>query len=318
MDQTLIQKVEEPVVEDIYLIGTKYITEKQIGSGTFGVVFVGRNKDTGEKVAIKIESESAKHPQLEFEAKVINRLNNSKVYGVPRIKWFGKQDKYNIMVSSLLGPSLDEFFIACGKKFTLKTVLMLGVQLLYRIEHIHNAGILHRDIKPNNFLMGIGSTGGTVFAIDFGLSKKYITTNGEHIKYNDKKKLLGTARYMSVNCHIGVEQSRRDDMESLGYMFIYFLKGILPWQGLTGPPAEKYGKICKKKTNISHQTLCVGLPKEFINYFDHVKSLNFSAAPDYKLLRLIFKRLMKKEGFVDDGIFDWSNLPQFNCTNFNN
>lgn len=147
--------------------------------------------------------------------------------------WFGVEGDYNAMVMDLLGQSLEDLFTQSKRMFSLKTVLMLADQILQRIEFLHQNHFIHRDIKPDNFLMGLGKTKHIVYIIDFGLSKRYRDPKtGEHIQYKDGKELTGTARYASVNTHLGIEQSRRDDLESIGYILIYLLKGSLPWMGL--------------------------------------------------------------------------------------
>lgn len=146
-----------------------------------------------------------------------------------------------MMVLELLGPSLEDLFNMCEKRFTLKTTLMVGVQMLELIRYVHSKETLHRDIKPDNFLIGYRNNSKKVYMIDFGLSRKYRTPKGDHIGYKDNKTLTGTARYVSINTHIGIEQSRRDDLESFIYVLIYFLKGSLPWQNLkAADKKEKY------------------------------------------------------------------------------
>lgn len=163
--------------------------------------------------------------------------------------WCGQESEYNVLVMELLGQNLEELFNACNRKFSLKTVLMLADQLIQNIEYLHFKNYVHRDVKPENFLMGLGQKMNQLFMIDFGLSKRYRDTKTfEHIPYRENKPLIGTARYASINTHKGIEQSRRDDIEALCYLFIYFLKGTLPWQGLKAKSKdEKYKRIKENK-----------------------------------------------------------------------
>jgi len=295
------------------LIDNRFLLENEIGRGSFGRVFIGQDVTTNEKVAIKVEAVDTKHPQLVMEAKIIAALshphksNSEKISAVPSLKWCGTAYGYNIMVCNLLGPSLDDQFQKCNKKFSLKTTIMLGIQMLRRVEHIHDRGFVHRDLKPGNFLMGVGKKANVVYAIDFGLSKKFRDSRtGRHITYSDTKNLLGTARYASINNHMGIEQSRRDDLESLGYLLIYFLKGVLPWQGITGTSTkDKYNRICHIKTNTSSKALCKGLPAEFVKYFNYVKALSFEDLPNYKYLRTLFRDILTHNGLRYDCEFDW-------------
>ncbi|KAL8208456.1 hypothetical protein R6Q57_007868 [Mikania cordata] len=210
----------------------------------------------------------------------------------------------------LLGPSLEDLFNFCSRKLSLKTVLMLADQMINRIEFVHSKSFLHRDIKPDNFLMGLGRRANQVYIIDFGLVKKYRdTTTHQHIPYRDNKNLTGTARYASMNTHLGIEQSRRDDLESLGYVLMYFLRGSLPWQGLkAGNKKQKYEKISEKKVSTSIEALCRGYPTEFASYFHYCRSLRFEDKPDYAYLKRIFRDLFIREGFQFDYVFDWTIL----------
>lgn len=186
--------------------------------------------------------------------------------GIPEVFWYGIEGDYKALVMELLGQSLEDLFQFCNRKLTLKTTCMLADQMISRLEYMHNQNFIHRDMKPDNFLMGTSRN--QVYLIDFGLSKRYKDPKtGQHIAYKDKKSLTGTARYASVNTHVGIEQSRRDDLESIGYILIYFLKGVLPWQGLAGKTKdEKYDRIKDKKISTTVETLTKGLPEEFARY----------------------------------------------------
>lgn len=172
--------------------------------------------------------------------------------------------------------------------------------------------LIHRDIKPDNFLMGFGQFSRYVFMIDFGLAKRYRSPrSGRHIPYREDKSLTGTARYASINAHLGIEQSRRDDLESLGFVLMYFLRGTLPWQGLKAKTKkEKYDKITEKKISTSIDSLCRGYPEEFATYMNYCRSLRFDDKPDYNYLRRLFRSLFRKNGFRFDYVYDWTTKEQ--------
>ncbi|XP_031271149.1 casein kinase 1-like protein 10 isoform X1 [Pistacia vera] len=290
------------------VIGGKFKLGRKIGSGSFGELYLGVNVQSGEEVAVKLESVKTKHPQLHYESKLYMLLQGGT--GIPHLKWFGVEGEYNVMVIDLLGPSLEDLFNYCNRKFTLKTVLMLADQLINRVEYMHSRGFLHRDIKPDNFLMGLGRKSNQVYIIDYGLAKKYrdLQTH-KHIPYRENKNLTGTARYASVNTHLGVEQSRRDDLESLGYVLMYFLRGSLPWQGLkAGTKKQKYDKISEKKMLTPIEVLCKSYPSEFTSYFHYCRSLRFEDKPDYSYLKRLFRDLFIREGYQFDYVFDWTIL----------
>jgi casein kinase 1/casein kinase I family protein HRR25 len=282
----------------------------KIGSGSFGDIYHGTNITTGEEVAIKLESTASKHPQLIRETKIYRSLSG--VVGIPNVRWYGTEGDYNVMVIDLLGKSLEDLFTDCSRRFSLKTTLMLADQMLCRLEIIHAKCYIHRDIKPDNFLMGRGVFHHIMHVIDFGLAKLYRDPRTHrHIAYKEGKNLTGTARYASVNTHMGIEQSRRDDLESIGYILVYFLRGSLPWQGLkAATKKQKYEKIMEKKVSTSLEQLCKNLPMELRLYFEHVKSLGFDDRPDYDYLKRLFRELFFRKGFTYDSIFDWDVVSQ--------
>ncbi|XP_075500832.1 casein kinase 1-like protein 10 isoform X1 [Primulina tabacum] len=299
-----------------HVVGGKFKLGRKIGSGSFGELYLGVNIQTGEEVGIKLESVKTKHPQLHYESKIYTHLQGGT--GIPNLKWFGVEAEYNVMVIDLLGPSLEDLFNYCNRKLSLKTVLMLADQLINRVEYMHSKGFLHRDIKPDNFLMGLGRKANQVYVIDYGLAKKYrdLQTH-KHVPYRENKNLTGTARYASVNTHLGVEQSRRDDLESLGYVLMYFLRGSLPWQGLkAGTKKQKYDKISEKKMLTPIEMLCKSYPSEFISYFHYCRSLRFEDKPDYSYLKRLFRDLFIREGYQFDYVFDWTILkyPQIGAS----
>ena len=228
-------------------VGGLYTLGKKIGSGSFGDIYLGTNVETGEEFAVKLESVRQKHPQLQYESKVYRIIEGGT--GIPNIHWFGTEGDQNVLVMDLLGPSLEELHKTCNRKFSLKTVLMIADQILARIEFLHGKNFIHRDVKPDNFLISYNKKDNLIHAIDFGLAKKYIDSKtNQHIAYRENRNLTGTVRYNSVNTQMGIEQSRRDDIESLGNVLLYFLKGTLPWQGLRAPnKVARNAKIMETK-----------------------------------------------------------------------
>ncbi|KAG9391079.1 Protein kinase domain [Carpediemonas membranifera] len=286
-------------------VANKFRIGKRIGYGSFGEIYSGVNMMTNEEVAIKLEGVDCKHPQLLYESKLYKILQGG--VGVPYVHYYGIEGDFNVMVMDLLGPSLEDLFNICHRKLSLKTVLMLADQMITRLEYVHAKNFVHRDIKPDNFLIGMGKRQTTVHVIDFGLAKRYRDPKThQHIPYREHKSLTGTARYASINTHLGIEQSRRDDLEALGYVLVYFLRGQLPWQALrAATKRQKYEKILEKKMATPIESLCRGFPAEFTAYLHYTRALRFDDKPDYAYIRKLFRELFIREGYSYDYQFDW-------------
>ena len=284
---------------------SKYKTDSKIGQGSFGKIYSAHNINNGELYALKLEKRNGGRSLLETETYILCYLKGE---GIPFIKSYGFSGEYNILVMELLGKSLETLFQENNCKFSLKTVCLLAEQMITRLEYIHKKYILHRDIKPDNFTIGRGKQSHIIYLIDFGLSKKYRSSKGnhEHIKYSENKRLIGTARYASINALKGCEQGRRDDMEALGYVLMYFLRGNLPWQGLKlNKGDDRYKKIYETKKNTTPEELCAGYPKQFCEYIKYTRNLSFEQEPDYNYLKKLIYNIMDKNDFSLDYLFDW-------------
>jgi serine/threonine protein kinase len=296
------------------LIGAKYKIKNKIGGGAFGVVYKAINSSDDHEYAIKLEPADAKYPQLSQEARRMKKLNSE--IGIPKVYEVGSQGNVTFMVMDLLGPSLEECFNKYSRNFSLKTVLQIGIQLIQRLEFIHEHKVIHRDIKPENILTGRRRYAHILYLIDYGLSKKYrVSGTNQHIAFRDKKNLTGTARYASINSHLGYELSRRDDIESFVYILIYFAKGNLPWQGVqTNVKDSHYKQILEIKMNLSPSVLCRGLPSEFEVLIRYSRSLRFEEKPDYNFIMKKLVEVAKRGQFVLDNIFPWTKLRSFSKT----
>ena len=296
----------EPLVLDRYKLGAP------IGNGAFGQVFVGYDVKKGNReVAIKLEKSTARHPQLRFEAKVYQELQGSP--GVPRLMYYGQDGQYNVLVIQRLGYSLEHLFRYCGNRFSLKTVLLLADQMLQRLETLHDNRVIHRDLKPDNFVFGLEAHANDLYLIDFGLSKCYVHPDTMvHIPFQTGKSLIGTPRYASINNHRGFEQSRRDDLESMAYLLLYFLGGRLPWQATEKAKSvakkEKmpFQKIGEWKERIAEADICPSAPEELVLLLKYSQALGFYERPDYQRVRQMLSRLFDAQGYTRDNVFDWT------------
>ena len=278
-------------------------------------------------MAIKLEHFDVGLSLLDQEIDMYKSLQGRT--GFPQVFWHGFQSEYRVMVFELLGPNLEDLLRYCGGRFSMKTALMLMDQLLRRIECLHATGHLHRDIKPENFLLGTGKRGNVVYVTDLGLAT-YRQVRDESLEPRGPTKtarpsLIGTCRYASVNGHVGVGKCRapptshyplisdspasscRDDLESLGYVVLYFLRGSLPWQGLQAPNRQaKYQRVLEQKQQTGVDELCRDLPPEFATYMNYLRHVKDPDRPDYAYLRNLFDGLFRHLAFERDHVFDWT------------
>jgi casein kinase 1 len=268
------------------ILSDNYIILQKIGNGSFGEVYLARQKN-GKLVAAKVE-EKSKIPRIYNEYRVYkNLIKKGFINGIPQIYDYIVTKDYNILFMQLLGQSLEDLYIEADKNFTVNRVINIAEQMINLIEQVHRCGFIHRDIKPSNFLVDIDSSD-KLYIMDFGLAKRY-ALNGVHMKFHDKKSLIGTARYSSINMHLGIEPSRRDDLESIGYVLIYLLKGKLPWQGLTKKNGvSSIDQIGEVKLITSIDKLCSGIPSCFKEYLKYCRGLKFDEDPDYQYIKGLF------------------------------
>ena len=292
------------------MIKNKFQVGEKFAAGSFGRVHYGLNVRSKEKVAIKMELKANPRPQLLFEYrfyKILNAENEDQV-GIPKIHCFAPcGDAWHALVMDLLGASLEKVHRDCGSIFTLKTVLMLALQLIKLFNYFHDRGLVYRDMKPENFMFGQPSSPkwSTLHIIDLGLSKEY-KEDGRHIEMKTGKGTIGTIRYMSINSHKGIELSRRDDMQALAYMLLFLLKGELPWQGAPGNDAnERRKNVCKIKEKTKPEDLCAGQPREWATFVKQVMDLKFDEKPDYKGYIKLMTNCLERNKLKDDGKYDF-------------
>ncbi|KAF0989072.1 hypothetical protein HZS_5028 [Henneguya salminicola] len=304
---------------NILSVGPGYRLIKKIGAGNFGEIWLATSLTRRHDcVAVKLEQQRRKPSQLHTEYKIYRRLGKNSF--MPLAYYFCQTTKYNALVMDLLGPSLEEIFKLNDNKFNIKTMLLISMQIIRIFEFIHSNGIIYRDVKPQNFLQSrMPLVDGNIYIVDFGLAKEYINPlTNLHIPYGENKNLTGTARYMSINTHLGREQSRRDDLESIGHMLIYFMKGGLPWQGLHVHEGEDhYTKIGQVKIHTPIEELCKGVPDAWKNYLIYCRNLDFYERPDYSYLHNLFRSYFDEFNFSNDN-FDWICLPNSDSTKTSN
>ena len=303
------EKIISPEEEEKLLSSTffkKYKPFYQKAHGSFSFIYEGINIETNEHVAIKLEPRNAQSENLLLQNEIFYLYKLRHCPGIVKIITTGRTKKYNILIEPLLGGTLYSLYLDQNKNFTLKDICLISLQCISRLESVHNKGIIHCDIKPENFCVGLRDKR-IIYLIDFGISKKYRSDRTKkHIQFNITKTMCGTARYASMNALSGLQLSRRDDLESLSYMILYFLTKKLPWQGITAKSlATRYKKIYEKKSELEKWDKFLSLPIQIQNFIKYCRNLGFSEDPNYKLMKNFFYDLMKQNEFVDDKNFSW-------------
>ena len=281
----------------------KYEIIRKLGKGSFGLVYLGKIINSNNFVAVKFEPKNQIEHILERESYLLYYLIG---FGIPEVITFGDHSKYKVLVQTLLGNSINDIFFQYNKKFSMKDCCMIGLQMLDRLEYIHSKYIIHRDIKPDNFLVGKEDES-LIYLIDFGLAKKYMSSRtGKHVKFSINKKWSGTSRFASAKSLRGVVQSRRDDLESLCYILLFIMKGNLPWDNVFGySENDDILLIYKIKKFMSPDLLFFNLPKETSEFFKYCKKLDFDKKPDYNYLRSLLLKILNNQNDKNDLYFSW-------------
>ena len=285
------------------LIFGKYSIKYLISKGSFGEVYLGTNVLNNKDYAIKMERTSKGESLLKEEAYVLLFLKGP---GLPNVITFGISGRYHILIENLLGKSIYNIWLEKEKKFNIKDTCMFAIQALERVEYVHSKNYLHRDIKPANFLVG-NPDQSQIYLIDFGNARKYRSSRtGKHLPFSRNYKIYGTTIFLSLNVLKGIEQTRKDELESLGLVIIYLYKGYLPWSNYKFKDIfQALEKIKAIKENLSMKQLCHGLPIEMFEYMNYIKNMSFEDTPDYRYLQSLFLNILKKIGEKNDLFFSW-------------
>lgn len=291
-------------IESGLLIKDRWRVIKSIGKGAFGEIFAADDLEMGCQVGIKVERIDSKKRVLKIEVAVLKKLQPCPF--VCRYHQFGHHEDFYFVVMQLLGENLSVLRKRQpGKRFTIGTTCRLGVQMLSAIENMHDFGYLHRDIKPSNFAMGLNAEAKEwCFLIDFGLARRFTLPNGDIRTARDSAGFRGTARYASINSHLSKELARRDDMWSLFYLIIEFMKGSLPWSNI-----ENKEDVGRRKIELDTPSLVEGLPAEMGLFMDHLRMLEYRHRPDYDYINSLFTQMLENAGIPEDEPYDWDKSP---------
>ena len=285
------------------LIFGKYSIKYLISKGSFGEVYFGTNIIDGKNYALKTEERSIEESVLKHECYV---LLNLKGPGIPSVISYGVSGKYNILVENLLGKSIQDIWEAKKRKFNLKDTCVFAIQAISLLEYVHSKNYIHRDIKPSNFLVG-NPDNSQLYLIDFGNARKYKSSKtGKHIRLIKRKKVFGSLIFLSTNAVNAIEQTRKDDLETLGYAIIYLYIGSLPWSSFKHKNlTQGVLKIREERKKISIEKICDGMPNEMNIYLNYVNNLKYEECPDYEYLRKLFWNVLKKIG-ENKLLFSWA------------
>lgn len=287
------------------LVNGRFRKDRQISKGVFGDVFIGTDTITNKLVAIKVEKKlHRKRSTLKREFHIYKQLHAR--VGFPEIYWTGEDDNCNVMVMEILGPDLKTLVPKPqpgGEGLPAKMVAKVMIYCLQGLEYLHSQDYLHQDIKPNNMTLAHGENGGfKVYLVDLGIAKRYRERGTHnHIPYTEDHKLVGTVHYASINNHLGIELSRRDDLECLGYVALFFLRPGLPWASLQKGEGKtrraKWQKTQDMKMQFTGEKLFENAPKEFATYISYVWGLGFDEKPNYEFCRELFRDVIRRESY---------------------
>lgn len=297
----------------------RYQITKVLGSGSFGVCFQGVDVNSGQKVAMKVAHEATckeNREMIDIELAAHQIMNNTE--GIPhlfdhfveRYRDWEKHEEVEryVLVIELLGPDLQKLYYNANKEFTWKTIFMMGHEMIVRLRAVHEKGLVHRDLKPENFLIGLdGEKRSMVYLTDFGLAKRWQDEQTQqHFPLQRTKGLVGTVRYVSVNVHEGLSMSRRDDLESVAYILMYFIAGSLPWDGWeTTKDDQFYTQVKVKKAALIRQKFLTTMPEPIQQFLIYCRNMSFEQNPDYDYWLKLFEEQSRVYNFTWDYKYDW-------------